>query len=72
MTAGLSWAQRFEPPPPKDRCDGSGQLTMTVDGRRVPCPVCGAAIATVDAGGRPVIVDHAPRRNDAQPIGLGL
>jgi hypothetical protein len=56
-----------------DRCDGSGQLTMTTDARKVRCPVCRADVAAVpDGAGRAVLVDHRPRRDDALPVTLGL
>lgn len=58
---------------PSGRCDGSGQLTMTPEARRVPCPVCRADVAAVpDGRGRAVLVDHMPRRDDALPVSLGL
>jgi len=56
-----------------ERCEGSGQLTMSAETRREPCPVCRADVAAVpDGAGRAVLIDHKPRKDDALPVTLGL
>lgn len=66
----LSWAARYEPPPPKDRCDGSGQLTLASG--RARCPVCDQLVNTETTDGRAVLVEHRPTARGAQPVTIGL
>lgn len=54
--------------PSRDRCDGSLQLTMTAGAG--PCPVCGATVDTVPLDGRPVLVEHRRRSDEALPMSL--
>lgn len=56
--------------PSRDRCDGSLQLTMTADASR--CPVCVAIVATVPIDGRPHLVEHRRRSDEALPMTLAL
>lgn len=55
-----------------DRCPGSLQQTLADNGRPSPCPVCSKPVTVIRIDGRPCLIEHAPRRDEAQPIGLWL
>jgi|GEM_PF-3264206 len=53
-----------------ERCPGSLQLTITATGPATPCPACYQTVATVQLDGRPVLVEHRRRSDEALPMGM--
>ncbi len=53
-----------------DRCPGSLQTVMVDDGKPTRCPVCNKPTTTVPLDGRPVLVEHRRRDDEALPMGM--